>query len=111
MRGFSTGAAVAPLPGAGAAVAQPRTAAVRRARGEWRIGVRRKGRGPQYTSTSADSYPNFDTDMPFSEVAHEFDDARPSLAPYGLTCVRWRARPMQRTDRHNKIELNHLETG
>jgi AraC-like DNA-binding protein len=49
--------------------------------------------------------------MPFSEVAHEFDDARPSLAPYGLTCVRWRARPMTRPDRHNEIELNLLESG
>ena len=49
--------------------------------------------------------------MPFSEVAHEFDHARPSLAPYGLTCVRWRARPMPRPDRHNEIELNLLESG
>ena len=49
--------------------------------------------------------------MPFSEVPQEFDDGRPSLAPYGLTCVRWRARPMKRPDRHNEIELNLLESG
>jgi len=49
--------------------------------------------------------------MPLSEMTQEFDDARPSLAPYGLTCVRWRARPMKRPDRHNEIELNLLESG
>jgi AraC family transcriptional regulator, melibiose operon regulatory protein len=52
-----------------------------------------------------------DPDMPFPEILHEFDEARPALSPYGLTCVRWRATPMGRADRHNEIELNWLPSG
>jgi AraC family transcriptional regulator, melibiose operon regulatory protein len=44
-------------------------------------------------------------------VAFQFDEYRPSLAPYGLTCVQWRATRMGRADRNNEIELNLLETG
>lgn len=46
-----------------------------------------------------------------SEIAHQFDEQRPILTPYGLTCVQWRATRMGRPDRHNEIELNLLETG
>jgi AraC family transcriptional regulator, melibiose operon regulatory protein len=52
-----------------------------------------------------------DPKMPFSEVVQQFDERRDVLAPYGLTCVRWRATRMARPDRHNEIELNLLETG
>lgn len=40
-----------------------------------------------------------------------FDPNRPECAPYGLTCVRWNPAPMQRSDHHNEVELNFLETG
>lgn len=49
--------------------------------------------------------------MPYSEISQQFDEDRPTLAPYGLTCVYWRATRMRRPDRHNEIELNLLESG
>lgn len=40
-----------------------------------------------------------------------FDPTRKDFAPYGFTCVRWAPCLMQRSDRHNEIELNLLERG
>lgn len=41
----------------------------------------------------------------------EFDPARQELSPYGFACVRWRPTPMPRSDRHNEIEVNLLQSG
>jgi AraC family transcriptional regulator, melibiose operon regulatory protein len=60
---------------------------------------------------SAHIYLIFGDIMPYSEILQQFDEDRPSLAPYGLTCVHWRATRMRRPDRHNEIELNLLESG
>lgn len=51
--------------------------------------------------------------MADSEIpdAHTFDEERPELEPYGLTCERWRASLMGRPDRHNELELNLLQSG
>lgn len=55
--------------------------------------------------------------MPDSETgsaffdALVFDDRRPELAPYGLTCEQWRPSLMSRPDRHNELELNLLRSG
>jgi AraC-like DNA-binding protein len=49
--------------------------------------------------------------MPLSEVDHIFNERRPELAPYGLTCERWRPNVMRKSDRHNEIELNFLQRG
>ena len=40
-----------------------------------------------------------------------FDPTRPDVAPYGFTCVRWNPTPMRRSDRHNEVELNFLQSG
>lgn len=40
-----------------------------------------------------------------------FDERRPELMSYGLTCVRWRPGVMRRPDRHNELELNLLRSG
>jgi AraC family transcriptional regulator, melibiose operon regulatory protein len=40
-----------------------------------------------------------------------FDERRPELKPYGLTCVRWRPTLMRRPDRHNELEVNLLRSG
>lgn len=40
-----------------------------------------------------------------------FDERRPDLTPYGLTCVRWRPSLMRRPDRHNELEINLLRSG
>lgn len=40
-----------------------------------------------------------------------FDEARPELEPYGLTCERWKPSLMDRPDRHNELELNLLRSG
>jgi AraC-like DNA-binding protein len=44
-------------------------------------------------------------------MVESFNPSRPDFAPYGFTCVRWHPTPMRRSDRHNEIELNFLETG
>lgn len=51
--------------------------------------------------------------MPDSEIsrAYSFDERRPELAPYGLTCVRWWPSLMRRPDRHNELELNLVRSG
>ena len=49
--------------------------------------------------------------MSLSEINHIFDERRPELAPYGLTCERWRPNLMRKPDRHNEIELNLLQSG
>lgn len=48
-----------------------------------------------------------------SEIARTsmFDERRPYLAPYGLTCERWRPHLMPRPDRHNELEINLLRSG
>jgi AraC family transcriptional regulator, melibiose operon regulatory protein len=40
-----------------------------------------------------------------------FEEARPDLEPYGLTCEVWEPQPMHRADRHNELELNLLDSG
>lgn len=58
-------------------------------------------------------YQYFEINMSDSEIpgAYTFDEGRPELAPYGLTCQRWRPRHMPRPDRHNELELNLLKSG
>lgn len=46
-----------------------------------------------------------------SKAVPSFDQSRKDFAPYGFTCVRWTPTVMARSDRHNEIELNLLETG
>lgn len=40
-----------------------------------------------------------------------FNPSRPDFSPYGFSCVRWQPTTMPRSDRHNEIELNLLESG
>lgn len=40
-----------------------------------------------------------------------FNPERRDLAPYGLTCERWRPIPIPRMDRHNEIEINYFPNG
>ncbi len=40
-----------------------------------------------------------------------FEEDRPDLEPYGLTCEVWEPQPMPRADRHNELELNLLDSG
>lgn len=40
-----------------------------------------------------------------------FDPARPDFSPYGYSCVSWTPTAMPRSDRHNEIEINLLESG
>ena len=49
--------------------------------------------------------------MLLSEIDRVFDERRQELAPYGLSCERWRPRVMRKPDRHNEIELNLLQSG
>ena len=42
---------------------------------------------------------------------HRFNHERPDFAPYGFTCELWEPTPMNRSDRHNEIELNLLKRG
>jgi len=41
---------------------------------------------------------------------HRFDTNRSDFEPYGLSVTRWQPTPMNRTDRHNEIELNCVLT-
>jgi AraC family transcriptional regulator, melibiose operon regulatory protein len=40
-----------------------------------------------------------------------FDASRPDFAPYGFAVEPWIARPMERANRHNEIELNYVPNG
>ena len=40
-----------------------------------------------------------------------FNPQRRDLAPYGLTCEKWRPIPIPRMDRHNEIEINYFPNG
>jgi AraC family transcriptional regulator, melibiose operon regulatory protein len=46
-----------------------------------------------------------------TKVMVRFDPTRPDFSPYGFSCVRWTPTTMPRSDRHNEIELNLLESG
>lgn len=41
----------------------------------------------------------------------KFDERRPELTPYGMTCELWQPSLMRRPDRHNEIEINYLVDG
>lgn len=58
-------------------------------------------------------YRDIYTYMQDSEItpASTFDERRPDLAPYALTCQRLWPSLMPRPDRHNELELNLLRSG
>ncbi len=43
-------------------------------------------------------------------MLQRFDPNRSDFEPYGLSVTRWQPTPMNRTDRHNEIELNFVLT-
>jgi len=43
-------------------------------------------------------------------MSQRFDTNRSDFEPYGLSVTRWQPTPMNRTDRHNEIELNFVLT-
>lgn len=49
--------------------------------------------------------------MPFSDILRTYDANRPELLPYGLECDKWKPELMNKSDRHNEIEINYVVDG
>jgi len=49
--------------------------------------------------------------MPFSDILRIYESKRLELLLYGMECDNWKSEMMNKSDRHNEIEINYMVNG